>query len=81
MTVSYDDDSAANVAQAAYFRVELHAQRRLLLHEIGKRQALIDRPSDAARRQRASVHSAEAELRHLDRLIGRLDNRFPAGDS
>jgi hypothetical protein len=66
MTLTDDQAAAhADARQAAYFRVELNAERLVLQVEIGKRRALIDRPSDAARRQRSSVKSAEAELRYL----------------
>lgn len=73
------DLQAAKVAdtqQAAYFRSELAAERELLLTGIGKRQALVHRPGDAGRRMRASLRSAEAELRYLERLIAGLDSRF-----
>jgi hypothetical protein len=77
-----DDQAAAHAdaRQAAYFRAKLNAERQLLQVEIGKRRALIDRPSDAARRQRSSLNSAEAELRYLNSLIARLDSRFAAGE-
>jgi hypothetical protein len=77
--VTVSDVEAARVAdtqQAAYFRAELEAQRRTLLTGIGKRRALTSRPGDAGRRQRASLASAEAEVRYLTRLIDRLDRRF-----
>jgi hypothetical protein len=79
--VIHSDVEAARVAdtqQAAYFRAELEAQRRMLLTGIGKRRALTSRPGDAGRRQRASLASAEAEVRYLTRLIDRLDRRFAA---
>jgi hypothetical protein len=81
--VTITDDQAratADAQQAAYFRAELDAERRLLLTQIGKRRALIERPSDASRRQRASVSSVEAEVRYLDSLIARLDSRFATGE-
>jgi hypothetical protein len=74
--VTVSDVEAARVAEAAYFRAELEAQRRMLLTGIGKRRALTSRPGDAGRRQRASLASAEAEVRYLTRLIDRLDRRF-----
>ena len=68
-------DQTADAQQAAYFRAELDAERRLLLADIGKRRALIDRPSKVARSH--DVHNnAEAQLRHIDWLIARLDSRF-----
>lgn len=78
VTINDDRVRAADFQQAAYFRAELVIERGLILSEIGKRRALIDRPSDASRRQRASVKSAEAELRYLDNLIAVLDRRFQA---
>jgi hypothetical protein len=65
----------ADVEQAAYFRCELLAQRRLLLADIGKRQPLIQRPADAGH-GRVSMSRSEVQLRHIDWLIARLDNRF-----
>jgi hypothetical protein len=67
---------AADVAQAAYFRAELVAERQLLLAGLGKRRALIDRPTDSGGANALS-RRAEAEVRHLDYLIARLDRRFP----
>ena len=80
VTITDDQARGADAQQAAYFRAELDAERSLLLTQIGKRRALIDRPSDASRRQRASVNSVEAEIRYLDSLIARLDRRFSAGE-
>jgi hypothetical protein len=65
----------ADVEQAAYFRSELQAQRQLLLADIGKRQPLIQRPADAGQ-GRVSLSRSEVQLRHIDWLIARLDNRF-----
>jgi hypothetical protein len=72
--VTQADHQGADAQQAAYFRAELDAERRLLLADIGKRRALIDRPGDAGHRVRAT--GAEAEVRHIDWLIARLDGRF-----
>ena len=65
----------ADVEQAAYFRSELLAQRQLLLVDIGKRQPLIQRPADAGH-ERVSLSRSEVQLRHIDWLIARLDDRF-----
>jgi hypothetical protein len=65
----------ADVEQAADFRSELLAQRQLLLVDIGKRQPLIQRPADACH-GRVSLSRSEVQLRHIDWLIARLDNRF-----
>ena len=82
--VMLTDVQAAKVAdaqQAAYFRSELAAEREFLLIGIAKRQALIHRPGDAGRRMRASMRSAEAEVRYLERLIAGLDSRFGRADA
>ena len=75
------DDAAAELAadamQAAHFRVSLVAERAQLLDSIVKRRAIIDRRTNA-NHMRTQVRSAEAEVRHLNRLIERLDRRFPA---
>jgi hypothetical protein len=65
----------ADVEQAAYFRSELEAERQLLLADIGKRQPLIHRPADAGH-GRVSLTRTEVQLRHIDWLIAKLDNRF-----
>ncbi|MDW5614773.1 hypothetical protein [Mycolicibacterium sp. D5.8-2] len=67
----------ADAEQAAYFRAELEAQRRLLLADLGKRPALIDRPTDAIRTP-ISLSKSEGQLRHIDWLIANLDRRFTA---
>lgn len=72
------DDQAARAAdarQAAYFRAELDAERQHLLDGIVARRALIERRTQNSR-LRTEVHSAEAEVRYLGRLIARLDERF-----
>lgn len=66
----------ADEKQAAYFRAELETARQALLDEVVKRRALIERPRDVGRPTR--VMSAEAELRHIEWLMARLDRRFPA---
>jgi len=76
VTTSDPRATAADSQQAAYFRAELGAQRQLLRAAIGKRTALISRPSEAHRRRWTSVKSAEAELRYIDRLIAGIDSRF-----
>jgi hypothetical protein len=78
VTVTDDQQAAraADVQQAAHFRDALAAERELLIGDINKRRPLIDRPSDAGRVRRG-VQSAEAQLRYVDRLIARLDGRFP----
>jgi len=73
--VTVTDDEAANAQQASYFRAELKMARQALVDVIGKRRPLIDRRA-ATSHLRAAVRSAEAEVRYLDRLIERLDNRF-----
>jgi hypothetical protein len=81
VTITDDERAAGRAAdalQAAYFRAELEAERWNLLNSIVKRRALIDRPGDAGGRQRTAFPSAEAELRHLDRLIATIDRRFGA---
>jgi hypothetical protein len=65
----------ADVEQAAYFRSELQAERRLLLADIGKRRPLIHRPADAGH-GRVSLTGTEVQLRHIDWLIATLDSRF-----
>jgi hypothetical protein len=78
--VTLSEHQAADARQAAYFRHELDASRRLLLAEIGKRRPLIDRPGDSAQ-SRTPRTSVETELRHIEWLIARLDSRFaPGGD-
>ena len=67
-----------DVEQAAYFRSELEAERQLLLAESGKRLALIHRPADAGH-GRVSLTRTEAQLRHIDWLIAKLDSRFERG--
>jgi hypothetical protein len=69
----------ADVEQAAYFRTELEAQRSLLLADIGKRQAIINRPADAGH-GRVSLSGTEVQLRHIDWLIAKLDRRFDRSD-
>jgi len=73
------DDAAAAVAadamQAAHFRVSLVEQRNQLMASIVKRRAIIDRRTNA-NHMRSQVRTAEAEVRHLNRLIERLDRRF-----
>ena len=69
----------ADVEQAAYFRTELEAQRSLLLADIGKRQAIINRPADAGH-GRVSLTGTEVQLRHIDWLIAKLDSRFDRND-
>ena len=76
MTV--DDEAtyaAADAEQAAYLRESLDDERQQLLDGILKRRPLINRRADASQ-LRSAVHSAEAEVRYLDRLIERLDRRF-----
>lgn len=68
--------STADAQQAAYFRAELQVEREQLVADMGKRRALIDRPSESSRHHRVTLHSAEAEIRYLDSLIARLDSRF-----
>ena len=65
----------ADIAQAAYFRAELLAERQLLLRGIRKRQALIERPTDTGR-ARVRLTRTEVQLRHIDWLIAKLDSRF-----
>ena len=76
-----DDEGAAQPprtrGEAAYFRTELDAARRDLADRIVKRRAILEQRPDA-KRVRAEVHSAEAEVRYLERLIARLDDRFAA---
>jgi hypothetical protein len=45
------------------------------LADIGKRQPLIERPAVAGN-GRVSLSKSEVQLRHIDWLIARLDNRF-----
>jgi hypothetical protein len=77
--VTLIDDEAAQVAadvrQAAYFRAALHAERQHLLDDIEKRQTLAQQRSDPSR-LRAANNSAQAQVRYLDRLIARLNQRF-----
>ncbi len=68
----------ADVEQAAYFRSELEAERQLLLADSGMRPALIHRPADVGR-GRVSLTRTEAQLRHIDWLIAKLDSRFERG--
>jgi hypothetical protein len=71
--------AAADAEQAAYFRGYLHDQRELLLTEIAKRNAEIEKRggnSSSTRRLRSQMRSVEAEVQHLDRLIWRLNCRF-----
>jgi hypothetical protein len=69
-------DREADARQAAYFRNELQAERRQLLDGILKRRAIIERRASSSG-LRTQVHAAELEVRRLDRLIARLDHRFP----
>ena len=68
----------ADVEQAAYFRSELEAERQLLLADNGMRLALIHRPADAGH-GRVALTRTEAQLRHIDWLIAKLDSRFIRG--
>jgi hypothetical protein len=73
------DDAAsvedADAMQAAHFRISLVAERDQLADSIAKRRAIIDRRSNA-NHMRSQVRLAEAEVRHLNRLIERIDRRF-----
>lgn len=73
-------DEDADARQAEYFRAELDGERRQLLDGILKRRSLIERRAKASG-LRTQVHTAEVEVRHLTRLIARLDHRFPPRDS
>jgi hypothetical protein len=75
--VTLSDHQAADFEQAAYFRAELDAARRLLLADLAKRRALIDGSVDAGRA--TSSTPVDAELHHIDWLIERLDRRFALG--
>jgi hypothetical protein len=75
--VTLSDHQAADFEQAAYFRVELDAARRLLLADLAKRRAFIDGSVDAGRP--TSSTPVEADLHHIDWLIARLDSRFALG--
>jgi hypothetical protein len=66
---------AADAMQAAHFRVSLVSERDQLVDSIAKRRAIIDRRSNA-NHMRSQVRLAEAEVRHLNRLIERIDRRF-----
>ncbi len=68
----------ADVEQAARFRFELETERQLLLADVGKRRALIDRPADAGH-GRVSLTRTEVQLRHIDWLLAKLDSRFDPG--
>ena len=65
----------ADAEQAAYFRAELHAERRLLMADLAKRLPIIDRPGDVVR-PRVTLTQTEVQLRHIDWLIAQLDSRF-----
>jgi hypothetical protein len=67
--------AAADAEQAAYFRASLDSERQHVQDQISMRQSLIERGADTGH-LRVAVHHAEAELRHLDRLIDGLDCRF-----
>ena len=69
-------DQEADARQAAYFRAELDGERRQLRDGIVKRRSLIERRTNASG-LRTQVHAAELAVRQLDRLIARLDHRFP----
>jgi hypothetical protein len=68
---------SADDMQAAYFRAELETVRQTLLDDAVKRRALIDRPREVGRPGRPV--SVEAQLRHIEWLMDRLDRRFPDG--
>ena len=76
--MTQSEHQAADARQAAYFRHELDATRRELLAEVGKRRPLIDRPGDSAQTRSAKTN-VEAEVRHIEWLIARLDSRFGLG--
>jgi hypothetical protein len=81
MTLSEDQAAArlADAQQAAYFRTELDAARRNLEQGLIERRALI--AGGQSGRLNTELHSAEAELRYLDRLIARIDDRFATGQN
>lgn len=75
-----DEDAAyraADAQQAALFRAALCDERDYISDAILKRRALIERRAYASR-VRADAHSAEAQVRFLDRLIAQIDRRYPA---
>jgi hypothetical protein len=70
---------AADAMQAAYFRRSLCDERVELCAEIAKRREDIGRRvPHSTHRLGTRLRSAEAQLRYLDRLIARLDQRFGA---
>jgi hypothetical protein len=76
--VTLSGHQGADAEQAAYFRDELHATRRLLLAETGKRRPLIDRQGEVSQFRQPKTN-AEAELRHIEWSIARLESRFALG--
>jgi hypothetical protein len=70
--------SAADAMQAAYFRAFLNEERRQLIADMAKRRAgltVAGQPSSIGR-LRDQIRAVQAELRHVDKLLERLDGRF-----
>jgi hypothetical protein len=73
--------TAADAMQAAYFRAYLGQQHRHLLADLAKHEAELAKLTDpghslAIGRVRAQLRAVQAELRHVDKLVERLDGRF-----
>ena len=76
-----DADRVGDAMQAAYFRESLVGEREQLATYLAKQRDEITRRThqgqhSALSRLRSNVRSVEAELRHVDGLINRLDRRF-----
>jgi hypothetical protein len=67
----------ADAEQAAYFRAQLVTERDALVAAILHRRALISRGRGSSLTA-SQAQRAEAEARHIDQLIARLDRRFAA---
>lgn len=75
----------ADASQAAYFRSVLADERVLLASELARSRAHLRACSEGERvvglramaRARSETRELEARSRELERLIARLDQRFP----
>jgi hypothetical protein len=82
-----EDETSARVAdalQAAYFRGCLAHEREQAAEHLGKYRLELEHRFETGALSGTShlqsqVRSLDAELRYIDRLIAKLDRRFPLG--